>query len=154
MGEAMSHYCVKWFDDSQRLLLVEVSSHWTWEESSCGAQQVAEMVKSVDHEVLVIYHYTNFGAAQLPRSTRVFANLKSLMQSVLPQQNKIIVVNSTSLMQGFMNILSKAYSMEDIFRKYHFVTTLEEALHLADDVNLSKTTPSASPENSVIAAKG
>lgn len=127
------NYHVDWYDETKHTILITVTGHWTWEEAYAGVEKAAQMANTTDHTVSVIYYYTNFSASQLPRGTRVFANLKGVMQSVTANQTMIIMVNATTLMQGFMSILTQAYNMHDIFQKYHFVNTLDEALRAIQD---------------------
>lgn len=122
------NYQVDWYDDDQTIVMVTVSDVWTWNDAELGARRLSKLIKSLDYSVNVIYQYKGTRAAQLPRGNRVFANLKRMMEVSSMQPNAIYMVNASSLMQGFMRILSQAYGLDEIYERFHFVDSLDVAL--------------------------
>ena len=125
---------VRWYDSKKTIILLEITRMWTWDDANQWVKAVRQMTQSVNHQVYVVFHFATDAAAVMPKSCSVFPNLKYMMQSTLPQQNMILMVNSNKLMRGFMNILSTAYDLKVLFNRYHFVDTLEQALEKVEHV--------------------
>lgn len=131
MGHILSEtarYTIRWYDDAQTILYLEILQPWTWEDAHHAIGVVNDTVRQTPHDVYTVYHFGPH-VPMLPKGP-AFANLRSLMSVDLPNEQMLVFIGGSMILKRFMDIVSKVYGIRQAVTKFHFVTRLEEALAL------------------------
>lgn len=125
-------YVIRWYDDAESILMVEIARNWTWEEAHEVVGIVNETLFAADHNVATVYHLAN-GVRALPRGGAALPNLRRLMLVDPPNEELIVFIGGGTLLRSFMGVVGKTYGLRAIVSKHRFVATLDEALQKVAD---------------------
>jgi hypothetical protein len=123
----MDNYTLRWYDEEQTIILIDIVKTWTWEDAYAAIKQQVAMTESVAHPVHAIFHFHNVPA--VPRKFGL-THIAKLMKTRAPNEELAVFVGTHALLQMLINALSNVYGMGEITAKYHFVATLDEALDI------------------------
>jgi len=124
----------RWFDEQQRILLVDIidCTQWTWDEAyETIARQVA-MMQTVKHEVHTIFHFQS-----PPKFTTrgLVKNLGNLMNTHADNEGLSIFIGTSHLFNYILETTGKLTANNWLLGKYRFVHTQEEALREINKYN-------------------
>ncbi len=120
----MSNYTIRWYDEEQTIILIDIVKTWNWEDAYEGIRQQVAMTETVEHPVHGVFHFHD-----VPTVPRGFGltHIARLMKMRAPNEALTIFVGTHTLLQMLINAITSVYGMADITTKYHFVATLDEA---------------------------
>jgi len=118
---------VSWFDADRTIIVLEISSAWTWEEAFEILPLMAQHIERQPHGVYTVFYYHVSSANLLPRGSAL-TNLRRLVEMSPPNERMVLYVRQDTLTRQLITLLSKVYGLASILRKHHFVATWEEAL--------------------------
>lgn len=133
-----SHYKLYWYDNEKTILIGEVRAGWTWTAAYDGIELMNEALgkRASEIDVYSIIHLQS-GAQMLPKSGSIITNLRNLLRNDPHHEKLTIYVVQSSLLYNMIQIAGKLYGLRRTIDRYHFVTTLDEALLLVKDKTAS-----------------
>ncbi|PJF23445.1 MAG: hypothetical protein CUN56_00920 [Phototrophicales bacterium] len=119
-------YRVEWLSDKQDKILLEFQYHWNWSSFHAGVSRDHEMIRSVEHDVVLILHPASvFPSNPMPHFWRAFEDQP-------PNLKKIVVVTPTDgepILLSFMRRIAKIIAhFFPNSSKVEFVKSVEEAI--------------------------
>ena len=123
-------YRVYWQDAARTICVIQaLGPRWTWEDALAGVSAIDAVVRSVDHQVYVIYLF-EARAKVLPQGGSLVSNLRKLMAIYTPNTEFVVFVQPDAALRVFANIVSKTFHLVDL--NYHYVNTMPEALAMIE----------------------
>ncbi len=124
-------YKLYWEDAGKTIIRLDIERGWTWDDAHLALSTMDEVIPAVGHDVYTIYYFKP-GAAALPRSFAM-SNIRSLLNSEVPNEKMFIFVGSQSLLSHFITMVTKVYgNVTRNASKLQVSETIEEAFALIE----------------------
>ncbi len=113
---------IRWYDDTQRVLYLEVGPGWDWEAVYALCERAGQLRQTVRHPVGFLVHapHTN----EFPPGLSV-TRMKRLLE--LDADERFLIIVGTSLFVQMMISSIMSLMGFDQRRRVHFASTLDEA---------------------------
>lgn len=135
--ETARNYKVRWLDDTQTILLLQIESRWTWDDAHVALETLDREIRAVDYDVYTIYHFLP-GANKIPSDERI-ANLKKILSNELANERMIVLVGVESILFTFLSMVTGIYGyLNHNASKIRSVSTLEQAHGLIETARKSE----------------
>lgn len=119
---------ISWLTETKDIIVMEIKGQWHWEVAITAVETINQHVLARQPDpVYTIYYYQMPKIPLFPRTVKL-ANLRRLIEIDPPNEQLVIFVRTDSLLQRFINILTKTYGLRHILQKYKFVPTWENAM--------------------------
>jgi hypothetical protein len=121
------HYTLYWHDTEKTIIRLDIERGWTWDDAHIALGMMDEIIPSVNHDVYTVYSFKP-GASALPRNFAM-SNIKTLLNSEVPNEKMFIFVGSQTLITSFIAMVTKVYgNLTRNASKLQIMSTNEEAL--------------------------
>lgn len=121
---------IYWYDETKSILIHEVLNHWTWTDAHESISIVNNTIRAHQEPVYTIHKFHPTSSV-MPTGS-LLANLRRLMMDDPPNEQLVIVVGASTMVETFIKTVSQAYGLFGIVPKYRYVKTLPEALRLIE----------------------
>lgn len=116
----------RWLDAEKTLLLADVVGPWTWEQAFAITAEHNAVIRTLTHDVYIIILF-HPGARMIPQGMEL-ANLRDLLRQDHPNERLVVIAGGHTSLKKLMDMVSRIYRLANVFMKYRFVYTLDEAL--------------------------
>lgn len=124
----------RWYDDRQRVIILEFSSNWTWEEIKQAQETQAELAAAVSHPIIALVDLSQTNT--IPKGN-VLALGRSTFNNIPPNINLLILVIQSRLLEVFADLI---VNMMPAWRnRIRFAKTLEEGQALVAEAVAKNT---------------
>jgi hypothetical protein len=115
---------VRWDDDEQTLLRIDVTGRWKWDDVYKALEGIKPLIMSVSHTVNLIS--VMHQSSHLPGNP--LFHLNNFVRNAPPNLGMMIIVGASQYAAPFRPIAQKLYP--NVLRKVEFAATVEEAKEL------------------------
>ncbi len=126
----MINATTEWNDNEKTVLVLEVrADKWNWDDAFNIMRDFKIRAESVEHSIytVIIFHDT----PSTPDST-VFRNIRQMTRLRANNEILTVFVGTNSLFRTIFNTVNKIYLLKNIFDKFRFVATKEQAIALIE----------------------
>jgi hypothetical protein len=122
-------HTIQWHDTAKTILIVRSHKGATWDDAFAAVADQMAHIASVKHHV-----YTIYDLAETPTipSGLPLKNLKRVIHERQPNQALTIYVGVNNFLHRLMMLAQDIFQLDAIFKTYHFVATIDEALHIIE----------------------
>ncbi len=127
------HARLYWYDNSEEnILIMDIDWGWTWAEAHEAIKMNNEILaqQAQKHPVYCIFNFTSMSL--LPKGGGAIANIRKLLETDPSVEQLQIFVIRFNLLRILINSAMVAYNLARIEHKYHYVTSLDEALRIIE----------------------
>lgn len=122
---------IYWYDETKTILIHDALKHWAWEDAYESLSIVNQTIRAHEKPMYTI-HWLHPASAAMPKGSSL-ANLRRLMMEDPPNEQLVIILGASMMVETFIKTISKAYKMMGLLPKYRYVKTLPDALAIIEE---------------------